>query len=131
MTVATDAQTTGQQAGSVNGTIVVFGGDGVGPDVMAQATRVVEAVASARGHRFTFEQRLMGGIAIDSYGTALRDEDIELARKADAVLLGAVGGPKWDDPTAKVRPEQGLLGIRKALGLFANLRFDPSSPTRR
>jgi len=122
MTVATDAKITGPQASAVNGTIVVFGGDGVGPDVMAQAIRVIEAIASARGHRFTFDQRLMGGTAIDTYGTALREEDIEAARKADAVLLGAVGGPKWDDPNAKVRPEQGLLRIRKALGLFANLR---------
>lgn len=103
-------------------TIVVFGGDGVGPDVMHEALRVLDAVASSAGHRFIFEQRKLGGSAIDAYGTALRSEDIEAAREADAVLLGAVGGPKWDDPNAKVRPEQGLLGIRKALGLFANLR---------
>ena len=102
--------------------IVVFGGDGVGPDVMHEALRVLEAVGSSAGHTFTFDQRKLGGCAIDAYGTALRPEDIEAAREADAVLLGAVGGPRWDDPNAKVRPEQGLLGIRKALGLFANLR---------
>jgi 3-isopropylmalate dehydrogenase len=103
-------------------TIVVFGGDGVGPDVMHEAIRVLDAVAASSGHSFAFDQRLLGGCAIDAYGTALREQDIEAARQADAVLLGAVGGPKWDNPAAKVRPEQGLLGIRKALGLFANLR---------
>jgi len=122
MALATDAQDSSAQGAPVQGTVVVFGGDGVGPDVMYEAIRVLEAVGAAHGHRFTFDQRLMGGIAIDTYGTALRDEDIEAARQADAVLLGAVGGPKWDDPNAKVRPEQGLLRIRKALGLFANLR---------
>jgi 3-isopropylmalate dehydrogenase len=106
----------------VKKTIVVFGGDGVGPDVMHEAVRVLDVVAASGGHTFSFDQRLLGGCAIDAYGTALRDADIEAARTADAVLLGAVGGPKWDDPTAAVRPEQGLLRIRKALGLFANLR---------
>lgn len=106
----------------VEKTVVVFGGDGVGPDVMHEALRVLEVVASSAGHTFTFDQRKLGGCAIDAYGTALRSEDIEAARRADAVLLGAVGGPQWDDPSAKVRPEQGLLAIRKALGLFANLR---------
>lgn len=102
--------------------IVVFAGDGVGPDVMREARRVLEAVAKQGGCAFDFDDRLLGGCAIDEYGTALRQEDIEAARAADAVLLGAVGGPKWDNPNAKVRPEQGLLGIRKALGLYANLR---------
>ncbi|HWV34826.1 MAG TPA: 3-isopropylmalate dehydrogenase [Thermomicrobiales bacterium] len=102
--------------------IAVFAGDGVGPEVMAQARRVLEAVGERTGCRFQFEDLLIGGIAIDTYGTALRDEDVEAARSADAILLGAVGGPKWDDPTAAVRPEQGLLKIRKALGLYANLR---------
>ena len=122
MALATDAREPNAKGAPVTGTIVVFGGDGVGPDVMHEAIRVLNAVAEAHGHTFTFDQRLLGGIAIDTHGTALRDEDIEAARAADAVLLGAVGGPKWDDPNAKVRPEQGLLGIRKALGLFANLR---------
>ena len=115
----------GEMMSSNNGitkSIVVFGGDGVGPDVMQQAIRVLDAVSASGGHTFSFDQRLLGGCAIDAYGTSLRDEDIAAASAADAVLLGAVGGPKWDNPTAKVRPEQGLLGIRKALGLYANLR---------
>ena len=103
-------------------TIVTFPGDGVGPDVMAQAVRVLQAVADRHDHTFRFDERSIGGIAIDTHGAPLRDEDIEAARDADAIMLGAVGGPKWDDPSAKVRPEQGLLKIRKALRLFANLR---------
>ncbi len=102
--------------------IAVFSGDGVGPEVMAQARRVLAAVGQRSGSRFVFEDLLIGGIAIDSYGTALRDEDVETARASDAILLGAVGGPKWDNPTSSVRPEQGLLKIRKSLGLYANLR---------
>ena len=103
-------------------TIVTFSGDGVGPEVMQQAVRVLQRVGERHGHSFTFDERLIGGIAIDTYGTPLRDEDIEAARRADGILLGAVGGPKWDDPNASVRPEQGLLKIRKTLRLFANLR---------
>lgn len=102
--------------------ILLLPGDGVGPEVMEQAVAVANAAAAKFGFSLNTDTRLIGGCAIDEYGTALRDEDIEAARAADAVLLGAVGGPKWDDPTAAVRPEQGLLGIRKALGLFANLR---------
>lgn len=102
--------------------ILLLPGDGVGPEVMDQAVAVANASAAKYGFSLNTETRLIGGCAIDEYGTALRDEDIEAARAADAVLLGAVGGPKWDDPNASVRPEQGLLGIRKALGLFANLR---------
>ncbi|MHB0857968.1 MAG: 3-isopropylmalate dehydrogenase [Anaerolineae bacterium] len=102
--------------------IAVLAGDGIGPEVTAEAQRVLEALAQARGHAFTFESALIGGTAIDATGTALPEETVALCKVSDAVLLGAVGGPKWDDPTAKVRPEQGLLGIRKALGLFANLR---------
>lgn len=102
--------------------ILLLPGDGVGPEVMEQAVAVANAAAAKFGFSLNTDTRLIGGCAIDEYGTALRDEDIEAARAADAVLLGAVGGPKWDDPNAAVRPEQGLLGIRKALGLFANLR---------
>lgn len=102
--------------------ILLLPGDGVGPEVMEQAVAVANAAASKFGFTLNTDTRLIGGSAIDEFGTALRDEDIEAARAADAVLLGAVGGPKWDDPNAAVRPEQGLLKIRKALGLFANLR---------
>lgn len=102
--------------------IAVLAGDGIGTEVTAQARRVLEAVASHFGHSFAFEDGLIGGIAIDETGNPLPDETVALCQASDAVLLGAVGGPKWDDPTAAVRPEQGLLGIRKALGLYANLR---------
>jgi 3-isopropylmalate dehydrogenase len=107
---------------TVSATIAVFAGDGVGPEVVAEASKVLDAVASRFGCAFNYRELLIGGIAIDTYGIPLRDEDIETARAADACLLGAVGGPKWDDPDAKVRPEQGLLNIRKSLGLYANLR---------
>ena len=102
--------------------IAVLAGDGIGTEVTAQARRILEAVASHFGHSFAFEDGLIGGIAIDETGNPLPDETVALCQASDAVLLGAVGGPKWDDPTAAVRPEQGLLGIRKALGLYANLR---------
>jgi len=103
-------------------TIAVLGGDGIGPEVVGETLKVLNVVAKKFGHSFTFNEALLGGIAIDKTGTAIPDETIAICKAADAVLLGAVGGPKWDDPKAKVRPEQGLLGIRKALGLFANLR---------
>jgi len=106
----------------MNATIAVVAGDGIGPEVVGQAVRVLEAVARKHGHTFHFPEALVGGCAIDRYGTALPDESLALCRAADAVLFGAVGGPKWDDPTAPVRPEQGLLGLRKELELFANLR---------
>ena len=106
----------------VNATIVVLGGDGIGPEVTAEGVRALEAVAKKFGHSFRFESALMGGVAIDATGEPLPAATLAACQKADAVLLGAVGGPKWSDPNAKVRPEQGLLGLRKALGLFANLR---------
>jgi 3-isopropylmalate dehydrogenase len=102
--------------------IAVLPGDGIGPEVVAEGLKVLQAVAAAHGHSFELRDALIGGAAIDAAGTALPPETLELARAADAVLLGAVGGPKWDDPRAKVRPEQGLLAIRKGLGLYANLR---------
>ncbi len=108
--------------GPVKGRIAVCAGDGVGPEVTGEARKVIDMVTASSGHRIEYDEILMGGCAIDAFGTALRDEDVERARAADAVLLGAVGGPKWDDPAAAVRPEQGLLKIRKALGLYANLR---------
>jgi 3-isopropylmalate dehydrogenase len=102
--------------------IVVLPGDGIGPEVTAEAIRVLQVVAKKRGHDFTFVERLMGGCSIDAHGVALTDAVLAECQKSSAVLLGAVGGPKWDDPKAKVRPEQGLLGLRKGLGVFANLR---------
>ncbi len=103
-------------------TIVTLPGDGVGPEVMAEARNVLKVVAERHGHSFLFDERKIGGAAIDAFGRALREEDIDVARHADAILLGSVGGPAWDIPGASVRPEQGLLRIRKALRLFANLR---------
>ena len=97
-------------------------GDGVGPEVATEAIKVLEAVGKKFGHSFKFHHGLVGGVAIDASGVALTEETLEMCRGCDAVLLGAVGGPKWDDPKAKVRPEDGLLGLRKGLGLFANLR---------
>jgi 3-isopropylmalate dehydrogenase len=102
--------------------IVLLPGDGVGPEVTQQARVVLEAVAKKRGHTFSFETCLMGGIAIDETGEALPAATLTACQGADAVLLGAVGGPKWDNPKAKVRPEMGLLAIRRGLGLYANLR---------
>ena len=103
-------------------TIAVLAGDGIGGEVTAEAVRLLERVASRFGHRFEFESALLGGAAIDATGAPLPPETLALAARADAILLGAVGGPKWSDPNAAVRPEQGLLQLRKALGLFANLR---------
>ena len=103
-------------------TIVVLPGDGIGPEVTAQGVRVLQAVATKFGHSFELREALIGGCAIDQTGTALPAETSALCQAADAILLGAVGGPKWDDPNAAVRPEQGLFTIRKELGLFANLR---------
>ena len=102
--------------------IVVLPGDGIGPEVTAEALRVLKAVAQKKGHEIRFTERLMGGCSIDAHGVALTPEVLKDCQASDAVLLGAVGGPKWDDPQAKVRPEQGLLGLRKGLGVFANLR---------
>ena len=102
--------------------ITLLPGDGIGPEIVDATRQVLESIASKSGHTFTFSTHLIGGIAIDETGVPLPDDTIVGCRSADAVLLGAVGGPKWDDPTAKVRPEQGLLGMRKALKLFANVR---------
>ena len=106
----------------MNAKIILLPGDGVGPEVVAEGVRVLVTVGETFGHRFTFEESLIGGVAIDAVGDPLPPATLTACRAADAVLLGAVGGPKWADPTASVRPEQGLLGLRKGLGLFANLR---------
>lgn len=102
--------------------IAVLPGDGVGIEVTAASIRILESVASRFGHEFSFHEGLIGGIAIDRTGSALPDETITMCEQTDAILLGAVGGPQWDNPTAAVRPEQGLLKIRKQFNLFANLR---------
>lgn len=103
-------------------TVAVTPGDGIGPEVVNEAVKVLTAVGEVYGHDFNFNHDVIGGAAIDKYGTALAKETLAMCREADATLLGAVGGPKWDDPNAKVRPEDGLLALRKGLGAFANLR---------
>lgn len=102
--------------------IAVLAGDGIGPEVMAEGFKVLAAVGERFQHQFDQTEALIGGIAIDTTGIPLPDETVRVCKAAQAVLLGAVGGPQWDNPNAEVRPEQGLLGIRKALDLFANLR---------
>ena len=102
--------------------IVVLPGDGIGPEIVEQGVKVLEVVAKRFGHQFEFETCDIGGMSIDKHGTPLPDDTITACKASDAVLLGAVGGPKWDDPTAKTRPEAGLLAIRKEMQLFANLR---------
>lgn len=102
--------------------IAVIPGDGIGPEVVAEAEKVLQRVEELFGYRFETEHALFGGIAIDEKGTPLPEETLNVCKNADAVLLGAVGGPKWDSNPKELRPETGLLGIRKALGLFSNLR---------
>jgi len=117
--------------------IASIGGDGVGPEVVAAGRKVLEAVAARDGFGIEWLDILAGGAAIEAYGVAFRPEDLEAASTCDAILLGAVGGPRWDDPAAKVRPEQALFALRGGLELFANLRpvsvlpaLVPSSPLR-
>ena len=102
--------------------ITLLPGDGIGPEVTDVAQRVLETVAEKFGHRFEYHSEMIGGAAIDAVGDPLPPATIERCRAADAVLLGAVGGPKWSDPNAPIRPEQGLLKIRSVLGVYANLR---------
>ena len=117
--------------------IASIGGDGVGPEVVAAARRVLDAVSGRDGFAIDWLDVLAGGAAIDAYGVAIRAEDLEAVAACDAILLGAVGGPRWDDPDARVRPEQALFALRGGLELFANLRpvttlpaLVPSSPVR-
>jgi len=102
--------------------ITVLAGDGIGPEVMAEGLRCLRAVGAAFGHEFTLDERPFGGAAIDTRGDPLPDETLRACLAADAVLLGAIGGPRWSSPLAKVRPEQGLLRLRQELGVYANLR---------
>ena len=108
--------------------ILVLPGDGIGPEVTAEGVRVLEAVGRRFEHVFNLTEDIVGGACIDAHGVALRPETLEAARASDALLFGAVGGPKWDDPTAKVRPEQGLLALRSELDLWANLRPVKAEP---
>jgi len=102
--------------------ITLLPGDGIGPEVIAEAVKILRAVGTKFNHVFNFTRAMAGGIAIDETGNPLPDKTLKICKAGDAVLLGAVGGPKWSDPAAKVRPEQGLLKLRKELGLFANIR---------
>jgi 3-isopropylmalate dehydrogenase len=102
--------------------ITILPGDGIGPEVIQAAVNVLETITTRYGHHFRLEQYPIGGEALDASGDPLPESTLKACQEADAVLLGAVGGPKWDDPAAKVRPELGLLGLRKSLELFANLR---------
>ncbi len=106
----------------MNKTIALLPGDGIGPEVVAQAQQVLQHIAALSGHTFTFRPALMGGCAIDATGDPLPADTLAVCEDADAILLGAVGGPKWSDPAAPARPEQGLLRLRQHFGLFANLR---------
>ena len=102
--------------------ITIMPGDGVGPDVSAAARQVLNAVADKHGHTFSYHEALIGGAAIDATGDPVPPETVDKCQASDAVLLGAVGGPKWSDPNAKIRPEQGLLKFRSVLGVYANIR---------
>ena len=102
--------------------VTVLPGDGVGPEVTAEAIKVLNAIGKKFSHRFKFVNGLIGGVSIDATGSALTEETLNICRSGDSVLLGAVGDPRFDDPKAKVHPEDGLLDLRKGLGLFANLR---------
>ena len=106
----------------MNFNLTVLPGDGVGPEVTDETIKILQGIGKKYGHDFKLHYGNVGGAAIDAEGVAISKDTIKMCKKCDAVLLGAVGGPKWDDPLAKVRPEDGLLDLRKALGLFANLR---------
>lgn len=106
----------------MNANIVTLPGDYIGPEIVAQAVKVLEAVAKKYGHSFLFEECALGGASIDRYGVPLTDETLEKCNEADAVLMGSVGGPRWDGVEAALRPEKGLLALRKGMQVFANLR---------
>ena len=103
-------------------TITLLPGDGIGPEVTDEAVKVLKVIEEKFDHSFTLNKALFGGIAIDQTGSPYPQETQDLCKEADAVLLGAVGGPKWSDPRAKTRPEKGLLDMRSDLGVYANLR---------
>ncbi|NFG27762.1 3-isopropylmalate dehydrogenase [Clostridium botulinum] len=102
--------------------LAVIPGDGIGPDIVTEAVKVLNVVGEKFGHKFEYEYVMAGGCSIDKNGEALPKETLDICKASDAVLLGAVGGPRWDDPDAKVRPEQALLGLRSGMNLYCNLR---------
>ena len=106
----------------MNKTITVIKGDGIGPEIVTEAMKVLDRIAEKYGHTFTYQEILAGGCAIDVYGKSLPEESLQKCLDCDSVLLGAVGGPKWDGVEKSIRPEAALLGIRSAMGLYANLR---------
>ena len=106
----------------MNKTIAIIKGDGIGPEIVTEAMGVLDAVAAKFGHTFTYVDAPMGGNAIDKFGVPLPDSSLSTCRNADSVLLGAVGGPKWDDQPAANRPERGLLKLREGMGLYTNVR---------
>ncbi len=113
----------------MNRKIAVLPGDGIGPEVTAQAVKVLKAIAGKFNHQFEFEEALIGAIAIDKTGNPFPEQTLKICKSNDAILFGAIGDPKYDlDPSAKIRPEQGLLAMRKALGLYANIRPVNSYP---
>ncbi len=117
---------------AANRNLLILSGDGIGPEVTRQALRIIDSLDKNRGLGFDVHEGLIGGAAYDATGTPFPDETLAAAKASDAVLLGAVGGPKWDDIDFSLKPERGLLGLRKELQLFANLRpavvFGPRSP---
>ncbi|NLE75969.1 MAG: 3-isopropylmalate dehydrogenase, partial [Chloroflexi bacterium] len=106
----------------MQGRVVLLPGDGIGPEVVAEGARVLQAVGQRFGHTFAATEAPIGGQALDQTGSPLPPPTLALCQASDAILLGAVGGPRWSSPQAAARPEQGLLQLRQALGLFANLR---------
>ncbi|MEG0379434.1 MAG: isocitrate/isopropylmalate family dehydrogenase, partial [Eubacterium sp.] len=105
----------------MNYKIAVIKGDGIGPEIVTASMKVLDIIGEKYNHKFDYTEVLAGGIAIDTCDTPLPQETVDICKASDAVLLGALGGPKWDNLPGDKRPEAGLLGIRKALGLFANL----------
>ena len=103
-------------------TIALIPGDGIGPDVLGQAVKVLDKVAEKYGHKFIYQEVIVGGSAIDKFGNPLPEEQLDICKSSDSVLLGALGGPKWDNVDPSIRPEKGLLGLRGGLKVFANLR---------
>ena len=106
----------------MNKTIAIIKGDGIGPEIVTEAMGILDAVAAKFGHTFTYVDAPMGGTAIDKFGVPLPDSSLQTCRNADSVLLGAVGGPKWDNQPAANRPERGLLKLREGMGLYTNVR---------